>query len=497
MTGNEFIFDFAPFIQSTFVVLWVYLVSTYLFTKDKVFFIYALFITIVLFNTIGLVPNKTSMLIYNKYKTIFDDTFWLTQLWFWMCLGWFFIEFLSIKKSKFAFIAKRYLFLNFVISTCVFSIDYFFFKATYFFNYYHNFIYLPISFAMVGYSLKEIYPSQHPLRSFFLTSLIIFVISCFQFFICIVYPDNLWTTYINTIAFFLVGLFIKVITTTVGLGYKYQQYRFERDNLNKKVVQQLRYNKELRTQSNERLHRRFKKATEELEKVAKEAENQKLIQLETQFKREVNSLKITSLLSQMNPHFIFNTLNSIKLYIIENKQKQAVYSLNKFSKFIRLVLDSSLTTETCLFQEIEAMKLYTSIENIRFNNEIQFNFVLEERLKTNDVKIPPLALHTFFENAIWHGVSSKKEEKEITTHINTQETHYLISITDNGIGREKASKIQHKKTIKRTSFGIQLTQERLENFYRNHTQKVSLKVIDLYANQESKGTRVELKIPKA
>lgn len=498
MTANEFIFDFGTLLQGTLFVFFIHLLSTYFFTKDKAFLSYSLFIAILLFNTISIIPTESSKLVYNINKALFDDTFWIAQLWFWMCLGWFLFEFLDIEKEFLSsiFWAKVYLSLNFILGTIFFTVDYFFFDAKYFFSYYHNLIHIPCGFLLIAYASNLVYKIKHFLSPFFISGLLIFCIACFQYFIFKLHPEYILFEYVDATLIFLTGIFIKIVIMNIGLSFKYQKYRIERDELDKKIVEQLNFNKELRTQSNNRLQKRLNKASKELERLAKEAQNLKLIQLQTKFDREVNSLRFSSLLSQMNPHFIFNSLNSIKLFIIQNKQRQAVFYLNKFSKFIRLVLDASLTQETNLFEEIEAMRLYTSIENVRFENEIRFDFTLEKRIDFKNIMVPPLVLHPFLENAIWHGVSSKKGSKKIVTQINEIDSHYIIKIVDNGIGRKKASEIELNKSIKRTSFGIHLTQGRLENFYKDYQQSFAIEITDVYDGKEINGTQVKLKIPK-
>lgn len=497
MTTNTFLLDFGTWLQSTFAIFIIYHLSTYFFAKDRIFLIYAIFISLVVFNTVSIIKNDTTQIVYNNYKKLFDDTFWISQIWYWMCLGWFFIEFFNVntQKPKLIVLIKWYLKIAFFFSTLFFVVDYFFFNANYFL-YYHDYVYLPVGLSLIIYIFKETYNSVHKLIHFFAPSIIAFAIVSIFYYIWARNPNILLDKYINFNLLFLATIFFKVIFVSVGLGYKYQLFRIEKSELDKKMLKELAFNKELRTQSNQRLQRRFEKATQELERVAKEAENQKLIQLQTQFKREVNSLKFTSILSQMNPHFIFNSLNSIKHFIIEKKRKEAVFYLNKFSKFIRLVLDASRVKETTLLDEIEAMKLYTSIENIRFDKEIVFEFTVSPNIKTNKIKTPPLILHTFIENAIWHGVSSKKGNKKIKTSISLSKNHYLITVQDNGVGRKEAQRIEKNKTIKRTSFGITLNQERLENFYKNHIYNFSLKIIDLFSKDAVAGTKVELKIPK-
>jgi LytS/YehU family sensor histidine kinase len=211
-----------------------------------------------------------------------------------------------------------------------------------------------------------------------------------------------------------------------------------------------------------------------------------------QNKTKILSLKQEALQNQMNPHFIFNALNSIKLYIINNEQKNAVKYLNKFAKLIREILDASQIKETSLFQELKTMDVYMSIENIRFSNEINYTTTIDPIINSKQIKIPPLILQPFLENALWHGLSSKKGTKKIILSVNKKEGDFIeIIIIDNGIGRKAAEEIKEKKTIKRKSIGISLTKERLKEFNSQYLLTYS----DVIKSGIVSGTKVCLKIP--
>lgn len=208
-------------------------------------------------------------------------------------------------------------------------------------------------------------------------------------------------------------------------------------------------------------------------------------------------LEQQALQTQMNPHFIFNALNSIKLYIINNEQRNAVYYLNKFSKLIRNILDVSKVKEVSLREELSTMSLYMSIENIRFNNSIDYSEKIHPDLNTDTIKLPPLVLQPFLENAIWHGLSPKEGEKAIVLSAKKLNENLIeINITDNGIGRKAALKIKENKSLKRNSIGIDLTKERLTTFCNEYSSEFSLAYHDLKDTKgKSTGTRVCLQVP--
>jgi len=212
--------------------------------------------------------------------------------------------------------------------------------------------------------------------------------------------------------------------------------------------------------------------------------------------KRIITLEQEMLRNQMNPHFIFNSLNSIKLYIINNEKENAVYYLNKFSKLIRKILIASTEKEISLDDELETMALYMNIENIRFSNEIKYHVDIDSKLNTSTIKVPSLILQPFLENAIWHGLSTKNENKEIFLNIDKpNNNHVRISITDNGIGRKASRKLKNEKKIKRQSVGIDITRARLENFSKNYNDDYNLEIIDLFDDGVASGTKVLLSVP--
>ncbi|APU10380.1 tetratricopeptide repeat protein [Cellulophaga lytica] len=213
--------------------------------------------------------------------------------------------------------------------------------------------------------------------------------------------------------------------------------------------------------------------------------------------KKMLTLEQTMLRSQMNPHFLFNSLNSIKLYIINNEKKNAVHYLNKFSKLVRKILEASSLREISLEDELETVSLYMHIENIRFSNKIDFTVDVDRDVDVNQVKIPSLILQPFLENALWHGLSSKKGNKKIHLHISKQDEEFIIiRITDNGIGRAASEKIKEAKVLKRKSLGIDITKERLKNFSKDYLNSFKVEFIDLKdEDKKALGTEVILTIP--
>ncbi|MEP2278896.1 tetratricopeptide repeat protein [Maribacter sp.] len=213
--------------------------------------------------------------------------------------------------------------------------------------------------------------------------------------------------------------------------------------------------------------------------------------------KKLLTLEQSMLRSQMNPHFLFNSLNSIKLYIINNEKKNAVHYLNKFSKLVRKILEASSQREISLAEELETVELYMNIENIRFSNEINFNIHIKDDIDPHHIKIPSLILQPFLENALWHGLSSKDGRKDIDLEIKKGKNGFIeIVITDNGVGRDAAEKIKDNKLLKRKSVGIDITKERLANFSRDYENYFHVDIIDKFDDATNPiGTQIVIYIP--
>ncbi len=292
-------------------------------------------------------------------------------------------------------------------------------------------------------------------------------------------------THIN-VSIFYIGVIIENLCFSLGLGHRQKLILQQKHESQQKLIDQF--------EENEYLQLEIKKQLElDVVVVSKKIKQEKLELLKEKYDKELAKLKLSLLQSQMNPHFIFNSLNAIKSYIINNEKENAVYYLNKFSKLIRKILDATRKKETTLAEEIEMIELYLNIENIRFNNEIDFEISIDKNVDLT-IKIPPLILQPFVENALWHGLANKKGTKKLRIQIKKDTVNcLLIKIKDNGIGRTKSLAIKQQKIHNKKSYGIALTEERLSHFFKD--KKFTLDIIDLYDGKKAIGTEVILKLP--
>lgn len=211
-------------------------------------------------------------------------------------------------------------------------------------------------------------------------------------------------------------------------------------------------------------------------------------------KRRMMRAEQKALRSQMNPHFIFNALNSIRRYILENDTDNADFYLTSFATLMRKVLDNSKHEFISLEDEINTLKLYLELEKMRFDDSFSFNILIDEDLKTSAVFIPTMIIQPILENAIWHGLAPLKKDGLLTFSISKiDEKSFSCSIDDNGIGREKAAEIaQRRKGHKST--GVKNLQERINLLNSTGIKKIELNVLDKYnSNGEATGTKVDIK----
>ena len=221
--------------------------------------------------------------------------------------------------------------------------------------------------------------------------------------------------------------------------------------------------------------------------------------MKTAFEKKLAHVEMSALLAQMNPHFLFNSLNSIESYIVSNQTKAAAQYLNNFSRLMRLILQHSRSNYISLKEEINALELYLEMEHIRFKDKFQYGIYIARDLDTDAIDIPPMLIQPYVENAIWHGLMHKPDRSNgmLVLEISRKDNFLYCVIEDNGIGREKAQAIVAKKTTPRKrSMGMAITKDRMKIMSQLYNFNTEVKVTDLYRkNGEARGTRVELFIP--
>ncbi|BAU52671.1 sensor histidine kinase [Mucilaginibacter gotjawali] len=207
---------------------------------------------------------------------------------------------------------------------------------------------------------------------------------------------------------------------------------------------------------------------------------------------QLSALEMKALRAQMNPHFIFNALNSIQECIITKNTDTAYAYLSNFSKLVRMILENSEKQFITLADEIETLRLYLSIEKLRFDSSFEYRIDIGPKLDTSFVNIPAMIIQPFVENALWHGLIRKKGEKKLTLCFDQKNGNLECIITDNGVGRNLAAEVNTNTQIKKHSMGVKITEERLQLLEK----EASITINDLKdANGDACGTEVIIIIP--
>jgi len=204
-----------------------------------------------------------------------------------------------------------------------------------------------------------------------------------------------------------------------------------------------------------------------------------------------NLLALKSLRTQMNPHFIFNALNSVNSFIAINDERAANKYLSEFSQLMRSVLENSEEDFIPLVKEIELLEIYVKLEHFRFKDKFDYTINVDEKLKLSEFVIPPMLLQPYVENAVWHGLRYKEEKGNLTINFeHLDEESIRISISDDGIGRKKSKELKTEHQKKQNSKGMGNIKKRITILNNMYKDKVDVEISNVFENEE--GTRVQL-----
>jgi hypothetical protein len=241
-----------------------------------------------------------------------------------------------------------------------------------------------------------------------------------------------------------------------------------------------------------RMRQKFKL---QLERSARETQLAEMRQRAAELLQQKTELEMQALRAQMNPHFIFNSLNSINRFILQNNKTQASEYLTKFSKLVRLILQNSQASLITLESELEALELYLDLEALRFDHRFGYKISVPKDLDIEVLKVPPLIIQPYTENAIWHGLMHKEDKGQLDIEVSEEGDHLYFKIADNGIGRKQAAAIASKSATKHKSMGLRITQDRIAMLQKVNGES-PVKIIDLEnADGSAAGTEVIIKMP--
>lgn len=208
-----------------------------------------------------------------------------------------------------------------------------------------------------------------------------------------------------------------------------------------------------------------------------------------------NLLALKSLRSQMNPHFIFNALNSVNSFIATSDERTANKYLSDFSLLMRSVLENSEKDFIPLTKEIKLLELYTKLEHLRFKDKFDYSFTVNKGVKVDEYMIPPMLLQPYVENAVWHGLRYKTEKGKLDIKVSQNtKNEIIITIIDNGVGREKSKEFKTENQLKYTSKGMSNIDKRVSILNKMYQDKVSVYIENYKDTAEDKGTKVVVTI---
>lgn len=463
-----------------------FLLNTLIFsqTRKNTFLYYGLYNFFLLTYLITKSPFWTEVTYSYLTTTRFASFNWYIQIVYNSVLFLFYSEFLDLKlhHPRFHRFIKNYLSIQLVIGTlfwvyCIVT------NNNLLYHSFFNFIFLPVSFAVLLYGLYIALSIPKKLGYFIIVGIVLY----YGFAMLAYLRSNPNSIAEFPIKYFYIGIILESFVFLLGLGYKIKMVYLEKLEVQQAIIKEQRSLKILRENTQKELKQKLNEQEIELREALYEAEDEKLKSLQLHYENEISKLKLESLRNQMNPHFIFNALNSIKAFLVTNDKVQASHYLGKFSKLIRKILESSRNEVISLEDEIEILDLYVNIENIRLEPQIAFEIINKDSRSHRGIKLPALILQPFIENAIWHGLMLVKMDRRLTIELSHVLKVPCLIITDNGIGRRKAAEYQKNKLVKKSSLGLVFVQERLDYFNQKHQTHYRFEIQDV---EESRGTKV-------
>jgi ligand-binding sensor domain-containing protein/two-component sensor histidine kinase len=222
----------------------------------------------------------------------------------------------------------------------------------------------------------------------------------------------------------------------------------------------------------------------------------KELRKQDKLQHEILSYRQQALSKQMNPHFIFNSLNSIQRFILSNDKLSSSKYLTKFANLMRIILSMSQKESISINDEINALELYLELESLRFEGKFDFHFIIDPNININDFYIPSFFVQPLVENAIWHGLMNKKGKGNLLINFCIEDGVIACIVEDDGVGRKKAQKIKSQETKSHKSLSTSITKTRLELLNYFYDKKIDIIYYDLNDdNGNATGTKVKITFP--
>lgn len=202
-------------------------------------------------------------------------------------------------------------------------------------------------------------------------------------------------------------------------------------------------------------------------------------------------LALKSLRGQMNPHFIFNALNSVNQFVSQQDERTANRFLSEFALLMRLVLENSQEDFIPLQKEQEILSLYMKLEHYRFRDKFDYEIKVDENINADSIQVPPMLIQPYIENAVWHGLRYKNEKGKLLLHFYRQNGNLVAKVTDDGVGRRRSAELKTENQKKHNSTGLKNVEERLSIINKVYQADYRVQIED----RENNGTRVRVYLP--
>ncbi|MBV7528922.1 histidine kinase [Chitinophaga sp. sic0106] len=342
---------------------------------------------------------------------------------------------------------------------------------------------------------------HHPLVKFFLFGSVCLYLACLGSFLIHVRPLGLVGALGELSAptvLLIGGILLQAFFVLAGLSYRNKLVHMERTRTQEMLIKQLNKNKELQRKLNEQLEELVKEQTTEILRKKQELEEQRKIQLETEYVKKLTEIELKAIRAQINPHFIFNCLNSIQLFVMQRDFEFAQKYLSDFSYLIRKTLDFSRRNFISLADEITYLNTYLGLERMRFENRMEYEVVVDPEIATAELEIPAMLLQPYVENAVKHGMTNPKQVLgKLSIRFTQIESDMLECIVeDNGIGITRARELRSLPKHHQSS-GMEISQNRADLLNKMYNTEIQIEIIDKALEQEcNSGTMIRILIPQ-
>ncbi len=476
-------------VTSVLFYLSIYHFLLFVKSRERFYLFYSVYALINAINLIKRVKGVFVETLYNEYSEFFIHLNFPIQFASYLIFSFFLIEILNFRKHFPEF--TRFFSYYALVTSSIFGslvVGRYLWDGYDWMRDYYMYVFMPCTLIFLIYGIYLTIKTGEKVRYHILVGYLILGISSFILAFLVMGKD------VSIADKYFYIYYLAVMTEnflyTYALAIKQREVYEERFHMQDLLVEKLQENEDLREKLKENLQSELKLKESQISYLEADAEEQRMAKLRADYEKQITLLHLQSLRSQMNPHFIFNALNSIKVFLIESDKENAVLYLNKFAKLIRMVLESSREFKISLGEELDIAKLYMSLEAIRFEDELDFRINVDRGVSLRDIKVPPLVFQPFLENAVWHGLMSKKGAKSVLVHVFRDGEDVMVSIRDNGIGRTESMKRKIIQTIQKQSIGISLSADRLKFFNESEKFNYHFEIVDHEGNPTERGTEV-------